>query len=108
MRSIFSSLKRWTSPLLLLQPGDDPLQLPSLLPLHGLQDLGGALWLTVGGALAAQRLAVLQDEGVLVVPVCRLKRDAAVMRESLTESSPPLGGTRTAVAAATRNKSLRF
>lgn len=60
-----------TLPLLLLQSSDDPLQLPSLLPLHGLQDLGGTLGLTVGGALASQRLAVLQDEGVLVVPVCR-------------------------------------
>lgn len=60
-------------PLLLLQASDDPLQLPSLLPLHGLQDLGGTLWLTAGGALATQRLAVLQDQGVLVVPVSGLK-----------------------------------
>lgn len=76
-------LKPWTKkhprnstlPLLLLQSSDDPLQLASLLPLHGLQDLGGTLGLTAGGALATQRLAVLQDQGVLVVPVCGLKSE---------------------------------
>lgn len=62
-----------TVPLLLLQPSDDPLQLPSLLLLHGLQDLRRTLGLTAGGALASQRLAVLQDQGMLVVPVSGLK-----------------------------------
>lgn len=56
-------------PLLLLQASDDPLQLSSFLPLHGLQDLGRTLGLTAGGALPSQRLTVLQDQGMLVVPV---------------------------------------
>lgn len=56
-------------PLLLLQTGYDPLQLASFLPLHSLQDLGRALGLAVRGALPSQRLAVLEDQGVLVIPV---------------------------------------
>lgn len=56
-------------PLLLLQTSYDPLQLPSFLPLHSLKDLGRALGLTAGGALPSQRLTVLQDQGMLVVPV---------------------------------------
>lgn len=58
-----------TAPLLLLQAGDDPLQLAPFLPLYGLQDLRWALWLTAGGALPSQGLTVLKDEGVLVIPV---------------------------------------
>lgn len=57
------------SPLLLLQTSNDPLQLSSFLPLHSLEDLGRTLGLTAGGAFPSQRLTVLQDEGVLVVPV---------------------------------------
>lgn len=56
-------------PLLLFQPSDDPFQLPSLLLLHSLQDLRRALGLTAGGALPSQRLTVLQDQSVLVIPV---------------------------------------
>lgn len=67
-------------PLFLLQPSDDPLQLPSLLPLHGLQDLGRTLGLTAGGALPSQRLTVLQDQGMLVVPV-GVEECTALMRE---------------------------
>lgn len=57
-----------TVPLLLLQTGDDPLQLAPFLPLYGLEDLRRALWLTAGGALPSQGLTVLKDEGVLVIP----------------------------------------
>lgn len=57
-----------TVPLLLLQTGNDPLQLASLLSLHGLQDLCRTLWLTAGGALPSQHLTVLQDKGMLVIP----------------------------------------
>lgn len=67
-------------PLFLLQPSDDPLQLPSLLPLHGLQDLGRTLRLTAGGALPSQRLTVLQDQGMLVVPV-GVEECTVLMRE---------------------------
>ena len=48
---------------------NDPLQLASFLPLHSLQDLGRALGLTAGGARSSQRLTVLQDQGMLIVPV---------------------------------------
>lgn len=58
-----------TVPLLVLQTGDDPLQLAPFLPLYGLEDLRRALWLTAGGALPSQGLTVLKDEGVLVIPV---------------------------------------
>lgn len=58
-----------TVPLLLLQTGDDPLQLAPFLPLYSLEDLRRALWLTAGGALPSQGLTVLKDEGVLVIPV---------------------------------------
>lgn len=58
-----------TLPLLLLQTSYDPLQLASFLPLHSLKDLGRTLGLTAGGALPSKRLTVLQDQGMLVVPV---------------------------------------
>lgn len=60
-------------PLLFLQAMDDPLQLAALLPLHGLKDLHGALRLAAGRALASERLAVLKDECVLIVPVLKKK-----------------------------------
>lgn len=54
-------------PLFFLQISNDPLQLPTFLPLHRLQDLSGTLRLAHWG-LASERLAVLLDKGVLVLP----------------------------------------
>lgn len=54
-------------PLLFLQVGNDPFQFSALFPLHGLQDLGRTLRLA-HGRLSAQCLAVLLDEGMLVLP----------------------------------------
>lgn len=76
-----------TVPLLLLQTGDDPLQLAPFLPLHGLEDLRRALWLTAGGALPSQGLTVLKDEGVLVIPV-------GVQRAAVSDDSQHLANIR--------------
>lgn len=54
-------------PLLFLQVSNDPLQFPTLFLLHRLQDLSWTLWLA-HRRLPAQRLAVLLDEGMLVLP----------------------------------------
>lgn len=56
-------------PLLLLQTSNDPLQLASFLPLYGMQDLARTLWLTTGGAFPSQRLTVLQNQGMLIIPM---------------------------------------
>lgn len=76
-----------TVPLLLLQTGDDPLQLAPFLPLYGLEDLRRALWLTAGGALPSQGLTVLKDEGVLVIPV-------GVQRAAVSDGSQHLANIR--------------
>lgn len=59
----------WCSPLLLLQTSNNLLQLPSFLLLHSLKDLGRTLRLAAQGAFPSQSLAVLNDEGMFVIPV---------------------------------------
>lgn len=62
-----SSSLRSSTPLFFLQVGDDPLQFSAFFPFYRLQDLSWTLGLAHWG-LASECLAVLLDEGVLVLP----------------------------------------
>lgn len=56
-----------STPLLLLQVSNDPLQFSTFFPFYRLQDLSWTLGLAHWG-LPAKRLAVLLDEDMLVLP----------------------------------------
>lgn len=65
-RAVFS-FAGGSAPLFFLQVSNDPLQFPTLFPLHGLQDLSWTLWLA-HGRLPTQCLAILLDECMLILP----------------------------------------
>lgn len=62
-----SSSPKSSTPLFFLQVSDDPLQFSPFFPFYRLQDLSWTLGLAHRG-LPSERLAVLLDEGVLVLP----------------------------------------
>lgn len=74
-RAVCFLLLGGSAPLFFLQVSNDPLQFPTLFPLHGLQDLSWTLWLA-HGRLPTQCLAVLLDEGMLILPRETKKTDS--------------------------------